>query len=239
MPATGEALALLYKLQSTRTRDALEDVLQHVTDRYGFSAFAICHFSEKDGQAKVDILLDGMPVGLGQRFVDQCFGGPSLMSQRAWESDKPFFWHDAPYDRAAEPDMHKLMSEAAASGLVDGFCIPVRLPRGGRGLVSFSGAAADLSDDEQLAFQAIGLAAHAQMLHLAVPVAAQRGRLTPREREVLHWTAGGKTADATSEILGISVRTVEYHLLNASRKLNTANRTHTVVEALRSGQLSL
>ena len=64
-------------------------------------------------------------------------------------------------------------------------------------------------------------------------------RLTAREREVLRWTAAGKTADATAEILAISVRTVEYHLLNAARKLNTANRTHTVVEALRSRQLSL
>ena len=64
-------------------------------------------------------------------------------------------------------------------------------------------------------------------------------RLTAREREVLRWTAAGKTADATAEILSISVRTVEYHLLNAARKLNTANRTHTVVEALRSRQLSI
>ena len=55
----------------------------------------------------------------------------------------------------------------------------------------------------------------------------------------LRWTAAGKTADATAGILAISVRTVEYHLLNAARKLNTANRTHTVVEALRSRQLSL
>jgi DNA-binding CsgD family transcriptional regulator len=104
--------------------------------------------------------------------------------------------------------------------------------------VAYLGTTVQLSDEDKLALQALGLAAHAHILHLGTPQ-AKAPKLTAREREVLRWTAAGKTADATAGILSISVRTVEYHLLNAARKLNTANRTHTVVEALRSKQLSL
>jgi LuxR family quorum sensing-dependent transcriptional regulator len=132
------------------------------------------------------------------------------------------------------------MEDAASSGLTDGYCVPVHLPEGGRGLVSFLGGPVPLDDDARLALQAVSFAAHSQVHHLRSPDAGKVvARLTAREREVLRWTAAGKTADASAEILGISVRTVEYHLLNAARKLNTANRTHTVVEALRSRQLSL
>jgi len=63
--------------------------------------------------------------------------------------------------------------------------------------------------------------------------------LTEREREVLGWIALGKTAGEAATILGLSKRTIETHIYSAARKLDTANSTHTVVEAIRRGELSL
>ncbi|WP_106751916.1 helix-turn-helix transcriptional regulator [Pannonibacter carbonis] len=69
-------------------------------------------------------------------------------------------------------------------------------------------------------------------------VTAQRpGALSVRERKVLELTAFGKTASEIAELLDISQRTVHAHLQNASVKLNATNKTHTVVEALRYGQI--
>lgn len=48
--------------------------------------------------------------------------------------------------------------------------------------------------------------------------------LTYRERECLLWTRLGKTAWETSVILNISRRTVEFHIRNATRKLNAINK---------------
>lgn len=236
MPATGEALELLNQIHSTTSHESLAGVMRRVTERFGFLAFAITHYRVKDAEDRAELLLDGLPEGFGQRFVTRNYGKSNPISDRARQSSAPFFWHDVGYDRA---EGHVVMADAASAGLVDGFCIPVHLPEGGRGLVSFLGGPVTLSDEEQLALQAIGLAAHAQVLHLTPGHTSAAPKLTAREREVLRWTAAGKTADATASILSISVRTVEYHLLNAARKLNTANRTHTVVEALRSRQLSL
>lgn len=63
------------------------------------------------------------------------------------------------------------------------------------------------------------------------------GDLSVRERRVLELTALGKTANDIALVLDISQRTVHAHLQNASVKLNATNKTHTVVEALRYGQI--
>ena len=55
--------------------------------------------------------------------------------------------------------------------------------------------------------------------------------LTCREREVLHWTAQGKGCWETGHIVGISERTVKFHLQNIYRKLNVVNRAQAVARA--------
>jgi DNA-binding CsgD family transcriptional regulator len=65
------------------------------------------------------------------------------------------------------------------------------------------------------------------------------GDLSERERHVLKLTAIGKTAAEIADLLSISQRTVHAHLQNASDKMNASNKTHTVVEALRYGQIGL
>lgn len=63
--------------------------------------------------------------------------------------------------------------------------------------------------------------------------------LTAREREVLLWAAQGKTAWETSAILGISPKTVEFHLANCGRKLGAATKAQTILAAARKGLLPL
>ena len=60
-------------------------------------------------------------------------------------------------------------------------------------------------------------------------------KLTKRELECLQWAADGKTNSEISTILGVSRRTVIFHLQNAAGKLNTSNRYHTVAQAISSG----
>lgn len=69
--------------------------------------------------------------------------------------------------------------------------------------------------------------------------AARPGELSERERHVLQLTAIGKTAAEIAELLDISQRTVHAHLQNAGEKMNASNKTHTVTEALRYGQIRL
>src|SRR5713101_1855751 len=55
--------------------------------------------------------------------------------------------------------------------------------------------------------------------------------LNDREIETLTWVARGKTSAEIAQILGLTKRTVDFHLDNARTKLGAATRTQAVVKA--------
>jgi DNA-binding CsgD family transcriptional regulator len=70
------------------------------------------------------------------------------------------------------------------------------------------------------------------LLLVREPVAngpAQRAELTPREDEVLHWIAGGKSNPEIATILGISPRTVHKHVQHVLDKLGVPNRSSAML----------
>jgi DNA-binding CsgD family transcriptional regulator len=79
--------------------------------------------------------------------------------------------------------------------------------------------------------------------HLAIcdidiqPAPLARPALTRREREVLAWTACGKTSDEISRILDLSVSGVNFHVTNFLSKLDTCNKMAAVARATQLGLL--
>jgi DNA-binding NarL/FixJ family response regulator len=59
--------------------------------------------------------------------------------------------------------------------------------------------------------------------------------LNDREVESLTWSARGKTSTEIAEFLGLSKRTVDFHIENACRKLNVATRIQAAVKAVSGG----
>jgi DNA-binding CsgD family transcriptional regulator len=55
--------------------------------------------------------------------------------------------------------------------------------------------------------------------------------LNDREVEALTWVARGKTSAQIADLVGLSKRTVEFHLDNARIKLDAATRTQAAVKA--------
>jgi DNA-binding CsgD family transcriptional regulator len=55
--------------------------------------------------------------------------------------------------------------------------------------------------------------------------------ITPREKEVLRWTADGKTSYEIGKILAISINAVNFHVNNVVAKLDASNKTHAVAKA--------
>ena len=63
--------------------------------------------------------------------------------------------------------------------------------------------------------------------------------LTNRELEILKWVKDGKSNSEISEIMDLSVKTIEYHVGNILKKLGAANRTTAVVIAIKHRLLAL
>jgi len=63
---------------------------------------------------------------------------------------------------------------------------------------------------------------------------ASRGRLTPREREIVQLLAEGKSNKEAATMLGISAKTIETHRANIMLKLNVHSITELVHYAIRN-----
>jgi DNA-binding CsgD family transcriptional regulator len=63
-------------------------------------------------------------------------------------------------------------------------------------------------------------------------------RVTPRQSEVLHWIAVGKSDWEIGQILNISAKTVNYHVEKAKKRFGVATRIQAVMAAARMGMLS-
>jgi DNA-binding CsgD family transcriptional regulator len=61
--------------------------------------------------------------------------------------------------------------------------------------------------------------------------------LTPREEEVLYWTAQGKTSWEISNIISRSTATVNFYTQRIIGKLDAVNKYHATIKAFQLGWL--
>jgi DNA-binding response OmpR family regulator len=86
-------------------------------------------------------------------------------------------------------------------------------------------------------FEILNARIAARLTHVArASVWPKQIDLAEREVETLTWAARGKTSAEIATILGLSKRTVDFHINNARGKLGVITRTQAVMKAC-SGQL--
>ncbi|HZP77368.1 MAG TPA: response regulator transcription factor [Pseudolabrys sp.] len=75
----------------------------------------------------------------------------------------------------------------------------------------------------------------ARLARVARSAVAPKQPLNDREIETLSWAARGKTSSEIAEVLGLSKRTVDFHLDNAREKLGVPTRIQAAVKAATGG----
>ncbi len=115
-----------------------------------------------------------------------------------------------------------------------GLTFPVHGPGGRLALLSVSGEDTDAQWGELVRERISDVSLLA--CHLFEAEKERRGDrnlLSAREAECLRWSAEGKTLKDIAAILGLSERTVRFHLENARRKLDALNTRHAAAIAVR------
>ncbi|MBX9590256.1 MAG: helix-turn-helix transcriptional regulator [Hyphomonadaceae bacterium] len=84
----------------------------------------------------------------------------------------------------------------------------------------------------QREFQVLASYFHQHILRIYGNDAESQILVSARELDCLKWVAAGKTAWEASVILGISERTVRFHLNAAREKLNCLTTTQAVAKAV-------
>ena len=176
-------------------------------------------------------------VGTGDPLLGYCLGGRRPFVIRNGRIEPA-----AVPTRLAAPPKGSVASEliAAAGGAeVDLIAVPIHDLRPYQGCVLIAGRDLPRDPAALAGLEFYCLTAFRGLIDAGRLEVARPGDLSERERHVLQLTAIGKTAAEIAELLEISQRTVHAHLQNASDKMNASNKTHTVVEALRYGQIGI
>lgn len=160
-------------------------------------------------------------------------------------SIRPLIWQDLILDPQSDAKSLAVMQEAREFGLASGASLPVRGGRGEVGVLSFSSERAGQQTRLAIDIAIPDLYLLSAYVHEAAGRLVTQGslpfnppELTARERECLLWAAEGKTSWEIARILGISERTVIFHLQNAARRLNASSRQQAVALAISQGLIT-
>jgi LuxR family transcriptional regulator, quorum-sensing system regulator BjaR1 len=207
--------------------------------KFGFNAWVITGLPVPGEQMRDKILLNGWHPQWTRLYLEHDFALDDPVARHCFRSLAPFEWRDAPYNPLTQPAAKAVMEGASEFRMRNGLCVPIHTMSGFQAVVSMGGEHLDLSPDAKRALHLMSIYAHAKAVDVAQPATEQQRLLTARERDILSWTAAGKSAWDISRILGISEHTVKQHLRAIQCKFNTPNKTASVVAAIRRREISL
>ncbi|WP_248732569.1 LuxR family transcriptional regulator [Pseudomonas sp. MWU13-2517] len=150
----------------------------------------------------------------------------------------PIVWEKKAFDAAPN-----LWSLAQSLGVNCAWTQPVHDFKGVYSMLTLARSSGEVSPQElyEKAGQVLWLchAMHAVVAqkYTEGPNASQCCKLTPRETEILKWSAMGKTAGDIATILCLSERTVGFHIKSTFNKLGVNNKIAAVLRASKAGLL--
>lgn len=198
---------------------------------------------DETGASLVELL--GWPADFIDEWLRRGYSVGSAAMVAARLRHLPFAWpaREVP-DAPPLPDARSQEAVLGGLGITGGVMAPVRLPRGRFAVVSWLGPVA------RAEAEALTEAAGPEFLLLAhyflegmrragepPPVMEDLARMTPRELECLTLIAKGASDAEAGRTLGLTERTVRFHLGNAVEKLGARSRSHAVALATQLGVL--
>ena len=222
-----------------RDREEFRAEVVRFTQRLGFETVSAITVIDRGLGKSEFINVDNTPVEFNQTYCDPVLQRRDPVMQHVRRQSVPIVWDQETY---VERGMGDLWEHQASFGYRTGIAMALHLPDGKHFLFGVDREQELPRDTEELQRLVADLqlfAVHAQdaALRLLVPPAQQpeRPALTPRELDALRWTMEGKTAWEVGAVLGISERTVVFHVTNAMHKLGCNNKQQAVLKALRLG----
>lgn len=228
-----EAFAFIELLEKHSSPDEILNQMEKSLGRFGFENFILTGLPNPHQKAEQMVLARKWPQGWFEVYIKQNYVAVDPVVRLCRNSVNPFEWGEAPFNRDTEPLALEVMNRAADYRMSNGFCIPIHGLTGYEACVSLGGVSLDLSQRTKPAIHLMGMYAFERIRQLMTQQNESRfERLTTRERDVLTWTAVGKTSAEVAEIMNLSKRTVDEYSVRAARKLRAQNKTHAVVKAL-------
>lgn len=219
-------------LQIAKTAQDFQDIALEGARLAGFTGFFYLY-----GPPGAPEVLSSYSPPWGKSYLRLSRSGQDPIMRRVGYETQPFEW-DFGARSIFRTTNARFAREAARYGILCGVTVPIHAGFGRLAALTFSGP----PDSGPSNSEKTGVVAALALLGIYFHVYfTARGRLverpmasvlTGRQRQCLAWSAKGKTMSETGQILGISQRTVLFHLQDARARLNAQTLTHAVAEAI-------
>ncbi len=194
------------------------------------------HLKERVGMSRCLLIRHSHPGDYVDHFGGESFLENDLCALVLTDSLGPFLWHDA----ARHPDATPAQLEQARIDHEFGMDVGVSLGfefAGGRGIAGIGLCARHMDPDEfERRWRREGDDVVAYLHRFERPMmaamVANRLRLSPRQKQVLAYSAGGMLAKEIAAHLGLGENTVYNYLEAARRALKAATSMEAVAKAL-------
>lgn len=185
-----------------------------------------------------DLGVSNYPVDYQDRYIQNNYLLHDPVINRALVSQDAFAWADLlPTANRRGREIFEICQQF---GLETGVTVPIHLQDRTPGLVSYAGPECAVSDIDVEALELVAIHGYSRLLDIYDGTKNKnKVKLTPREVDVLHHVACGKTDHEIGVLLNLGHYSVKDHLSNARKKLGAANRAHCVVIAIRDGHIGL
>ncbi|MFN0184010.1 MAG: LuxR family transcriptional regulator [Aquabacterium sp.] len=226
-----------------RTRQEFLDEIVRFTQQLGFETVsALAVVDQGLGQSDF-VSVHNAPDGWEDAYYSVAGMRADPVMQHCRLQTVPLIWDQATYTTRG---MGELWEEQASYGFHTGIAMALHMPDGRHfalGVERDQPLPTDRGELTRLVAHLQLFAVHAQESAMRVLVVGANGGvddgeapvLTARELEALRWTMEGKTGLEVAIIMGVSARTVSWHLSNACAKLGTNSKHQAVVRALKLG----
>ncbi|HHQ4456588.1 LuxR family transcriptional regulator [Aeromonas salmonicida] len=234
--------AWLRRLQSVTTAAEVVPVMEEVCAALGYAHFWLTLVVPSSIQRPDIYFLHNGPAPWHQQYIDARGFARDPLLLAALAQSTPIHWvGDGVVGGETPGDLGWRRIDCAAHRLLgEGIGVPWHGPHGQVGVCALS-CATPLAPERVLSQLALltGLASHALAVMAKVGVPVADGTLSAREQEVCLWAAEGKQASDIATILGITARTVTFHLMRVADKLRANSNSQAIAWALKQGRVTL
>ena len=237
-----QLLEIINDLQHAQSDAELENLLSRVTEVAGCD-YSTCCLRRVDTTGGFLTSIKSVDGNFPRDWLDLYNGNAHniirLLPAVPRDASRTIVWSQL-FSQFAEQMDTRMLERAYDLGLRDGVTLATASTHQGLGtLFSFSGSIIDHPARSALVLSSLASALHTAVLRLAPRPASSDDHLTERERETLAWIQKGKTNWEIAQILGISERTVKFHVQNILSKLKASSRSHAVALARSSNLIDL
>ncbi len=241
MDFLGRIDQLIRNLDASPTVEAAAQVLCTYANPLGFEWLSYMLLVPPAGGPPGRFVITTYPPEWRARYAGEGYVSHDMVLRHAMRTARPFRWVEIGRIGDFTSEQQRVFHEAFEVGIRSGGTVPIHGPGQAKAQLTVASRLPDAQFAKLFAARRHELHLVATYLHeRLLQLRGRDGRpagykLTPRELEVMTWTARGKTSEDIGQILAISDETVMKHIRNACSKLNASNKTHATAVAVLHG----